>query len=155
MIMKWEDIVSKLLDEQIIKSCENEDIIRVREALQGLLNIKSLNVNIPIELIIDVINVSVKKRNECSGLKKLNYISFENGEIMWELDKVAMYLSEFLDKKVSYNREYNRDKFEILNGKSSDVVRLKDKLQGMGINVTGHYPKCSSRGVLMVVGVEI
>lgn len=153
--MEWHQFVEKLLNDKVILSDKFKESLIIQKSLNGLLGMDELRISIPEKLIVDVVNSSIKLRNEYSDeVKKLKYLALNNGEIVIEFDKIAYDLEKLLNKKVIYNSEYNRDKFEILDGRSSDVVKVKEELSNIGISVTGAYPKYVHNNVLMVVGVE-
>lgn len=84
--LEWYDIVSLLLEDEMIDSCGFDGLIYAHNALNGLSGLSEI-MNISDEFILDVINASIKARNNyCSlnGAKELNYVSLKDGKFIWE-----------------------------------------------------------------------
>ena len=87
--MEWQEIVFKLLDDEMIQSCSSDglyDAIHVLNGLFGMSEIMSSSPRFNNKFILEAINLSIKTRNKYCSLNntdELPYIKLVGDEFIW------------------------------------------------------------------------
>ena len=87
---KWSDIVFKLLDDPMIKSCGCDGLMDANNVLKGLLGMSELlhsSKYFTKDFILEAINESIKARNRycwMNGAAELPLVKLENNNFIWE-----------------------------------------------------------------------
>lgn len=88
--MDWQDIVFKLLEDPMIKSCGCDGLIDANRTLNGLLGMSEIMQNNEYfhnAFILQALNASINARNRyCSlnGAEKLNLVQWIDYDFVWE-----------------------------------------------------------------------
>ena len=90
--MDWQDIVFKLLDDEMINSCGCDGLLDANRVLNGLFGMSEIMFSsdkFDDEFILEAINASIRARNRycvLNGADELKYVRCVDGEFFWDSD---------------------------------------------------------------------
>lgn len=88
--MDWQDIVFKLLDDEMINSCGCDGLFDANRVLNGLFGMSEIMFSsdkFNDEFILEAINASIKARNRycvLNGAEELSSVKLVEGEFIWD-----------------------------------------------------------------------